>query len=256
MSRPRPSLSIDLNADLGESYGAYSLGADEHMLGIVTSANIACGFHAGDPKVLFDTVAKAVQRGIRVGAHPGYRDLAGFGRRNIAYNPDDLYAEVIYQIGAITAAAAANGTEISYVKPHGAMYNTIATDKPLAEAVISAVRDINPALKLMCLAGAPIVDWAVDGGLAVIREAFADRAYTENGQLAARSLPGAVHLDPSIATAQAVAIATGDPIPTIDGSSITIEADSLCVHGDNPHAVALATRIRATLQEQGVEVAA
>ncbi|MCQ9343300.1 LamB/YcsF family protein [Corynebacterium kozikiae] len=245
---------IDLNADLGESFGAYIIGADSEMLQVVSSANIACGFHAGDPQVLLATVRKAAELGVRVGAHPGYRDLQGFGRRNIAYSPDDLFAEVVYQIGAVQAAAAAAGVSVEYVKPHGAMYNTIAQDAALAKAVIAAVQAVDPNLRLMCLAGAPIVGWAADAGLRTIQEAFADRAYTPEGTLVPRNIPGAVHHDPLTAIAQAKALATGEPVVAIDGSDLHLQAESICVHGDTPAAVEMARGIRAALQEAGVEV--
>lgn len=247
---------MDLNADLGESFGAYTIGNDAEMLDIVTSANIACGFHAGDPQVLLRTVQQAAERGVRIGAHPGYRDLQGFGRRAIAYTPEALYAEVVYQVGAVQAAAQTVGAQVAYVKPHGAMYNTIATDATLAAAVISAVKDVNPELKLMCLSGSPIVDQAQDAGLNVIKEAFADRAYTPEGRLAPRSEPGAVHHETDVVVAQALALATGEPIIATDGSQLHIEVDSICVHGDHPGALARTRELKQALVAAGVVVAA
>ncbi|WKD61538.1 LamB/YcsF family protein [Corynebacterium ciconiae DSM 44920] len=248
--------TIDLNADLGESFGHYQVGDDSALLEIISSANVACGVHAGDPEVLLHTLRLAADKKVRVGAHPGYRDLQGFGRRAMAYTPEQLYAELVYQIGAVQAAATAVGIEVEYVKPHGAMYNTIAIDKPLADAVCAAVRDVDSSLALMCLAGAPITQWAMDAGLSVIREAFADRRYTPDARLAPRGTAGAVITDPAAASAQATAIAAGQPIRAIDGSEIHIEADSLCVHGDSPAAVALARCIRRSIEDAGMQVRA
>ncbi|AKK05457.1 putative lactam utilization protein B-like protein [Corynebacterium mustelae] len=245
---------IDLNADLGESFGAYTIGNDTEVLKLITSANIACGFHAGDPQVMLDTTAQAIAGGVRIGAHPGYRDLSGFGRRTMIYSPRELTAEIIYQIGALQAAATASGGTVEYVKPHGALYNTIASDKTQAMAVIEAIAALDQSLSLMVLAASPIVDWARSAGLSVIEEVFADRAYNPDGSLVSRSLAGAVHHDPEVAAAQAVAFATRQPISTIDGTTITLPADSLCVHGDNPQALALIDRIRTELTAEGVSI--
>lgn len=234
---------IDLNSDLGEAFGSWPMGQDEDVLTLVSSANVACGFHAGDAPTMVKTCREAVRRGVRIGAHIGYRDLAGFGRRAMDYDPEDLYAETVYQIGALQAIARAAGGEVAYVKPHGALYNRIAADQSQASAVIEGVRDSGD-LAYMGLAGTPIIGWAADAGLQVLREAFADRAYNDDGTLRSRKLPGAVHHDPSVAAAQAVSLARGE----------TIEADSICVHGDNPAAVALIRRIIAELNEAGIEV--
>lgn len=247
---------MDLNADLAESFGVYTIGNDAEMLDIVTSANIACGFHAGDPQVLLRTVRQAAERGVRIGAHPGYRDLQGFGRRAMAYTPEDLYAEVVYQIGAVQAAAKTVNAQVSYVKPHGAMYNTIATDHALAAAVIKAVKDVDPGLKLMCLSGSPIVTQAQEAGLNVIKEAFADRAYTPEGRLAPRNQPGAVHHETSQVVAQALALATGSAITATDGSQLLIEVESICVHGDHPGALARTRELKKALLDAGVVVSA
>lgn len=247
--------SIDLNADLGESFGAYTLGRDSAVLALVSSANVACGFHAGDPLVMQQTVTQAQAHGVRIGAHPGYRDLFGFGRRAIAYTPEELHAEVQYQIGALQAIARAAGTRVEYVKPHGAMYNTIASDTELALAVIDAIGAVDPELKLMALALSPIVELAQQKGLGVIQETFADRAYTPEGTLVSRRLPGAVHHDPEVVAAQALAFATGQPIQASDGSSLDIPADSICVHGDNDEALAMIQAIVDSFHAAGIEVA-
>ncbi|VEH09038.1 LamB/YcsF family protein [Corynebacterium kutscheri] len=248
------SLHIDLNADLGESFGHYTIGSDKRMLELVSSANIACGFHAGDPLVALHTTAQAAKYNVRIGAHPGYRDLAGFGRRAMNYDQETLRAEIIYQIGALQAAAQAAHARVEYVKPHGALYNTIAHDEYQAHAVIEAILAVDPTLKLMALAGSPIVHWARTAGLSVIQEAFADRAYTDQATLVPRSQPGSVHHDPNIAAAQALAFARNEEITTITGKKITIEADSICVHGDNEAALTLVQHIITTLDHHDITI--
>lgn len=245
---------IDLNSDLGESFGSWTMGQDEQMLDIVTSANIACGFHAGDPLVMVRTCELAHANNVRIGAHVGYRDLAGFGRRAMDYDTAELRAETIYQLGALQAAAETVGAHVSYVKPHGALYNRIAHDETQASAVIEAITAVDPSLKLMGLAGSPVLEWAQQAGLDTISEAFADRAYNPDGSLASRKQPGAVHHDPDIAAAQALAFATGETITAIDGTQLQVNADSICLHGDNPAAVQLARRIAETLENQGISL--
>lgn len=247
-------LTIDLNSDVGESFGAWSIPNDERIIPLVSSANIACGFHAGDPRVMLSTCRLAVEAGARVGAHIGYRDLAGFGRRSIDYDPADLRAETIYQIGALRAAAQAVGTTVSYVKPHGALYNRMAHDSVQAQAVIEGILDLDPSLQLMALAGTPVVEQARQAGLSVIEEAFADRAYHPDGTLVSRREPGAVHSDPDTAAAQAVAIAEGSPLRAVDGTPVRIAAQSICVHGDNEAALAVVRLIHERFAERGIEV--
>ncbi|MDO4760679.1 MAG: 5-oxoprolinase subunit PxpA [Corynebacterium sp.] len=249
-------LSIDVNADVGESFGSYNMGNDEAVLPLVTSANIACGFHAGDPSVMLRTCELARDCGVRIGAHPGYRDLSGFGRRAMHYTPAELEAEVIYQIGALQAAAKAVGSRVCYVKPHGALYHAISQDKSAALAVFSAMLKVDPHLKLMAQAQLPVLEWARAAGLGTIAEAFADRAYNPDGSLVSRSAPNAVHHDPDVAAAQAIAFATGSGFSAVDGSTLHIQADSLCVHGDNPQALALVAHVRAALTDAGVAVGA
>lgn len=247
-------LSIDLNSDLGESYGSWVMGNDKAVLDLVSSANIACGFHAGDAAVLLQTVAAAKSRGVRIGAHIGYNDIAGFGRRTMEYDHDVLVAETIYQIGAIQAAATSVGATVDYVKPHGALYNRIAIDEAQAAAVIEGIKRLNPELTLMALSGSQIVDQARSEGLTVIQEAFADRAYTSDGHLVSRTQSGAVHHDPEIAARQAVAFATGASITSITGDPVQVHAESICVHGDNPAALNLVRQIIKRLQAHDVEV--
>ncbi|TJZ92040.1 LamB/YcsF family protein [Paracoccus gahaiensis] len=249
-------MQIDLNSDLGEGYGAWTLGDDAAMLDIVSSANVACGFHAGDPRGLLETLRQAAARGVAVGAHVSYPDRVGFGRRAMDATSDELTADVIYQIGALQGLARAAGTRVTYVKPHGALYNTIADDARQADAVIAGVLAADPALVLMGLAGAPVLERARAAGLRVVAEAFADRAYTAAGALVSRRQPGAVLHDPEIVAARMVRLATEGVIEAEDGSTLTLRVDSLCVHGDSPGAVAMAAAVRAALSDRGVTVAA
>lgn len=247
--------TIDLNSDLGESYGAWRMGDDAAMLEVVSSANVACGFHAGDPAGILRTVKAAVQRGVAIGAHVSYPDLAGFGRRDMDIAPADLTADVVYQIGALTGLAAAGGSKVRYVKPHGALYNRIAVDAVQGAAVIAALKAVDPTLVLMGLAGAPILDQARAAGLTVVAEAYADRAYTPAGHLVPRREAGAVLHDASLIAARMVRLATEGVVEAIDGSVIRIDAQSICVHGDSPGAVAIAREVRGRLEAAGIAVA-
>ncbi|MER5173636.1 5-oxoprolinase subunit PxpA [Thioclava sp. GXIMD2076] len=247
---------MDLNSDLGESFGAWAMGDDAAMLDIVTSANVACGFHAGDPAGILRTLERAAERGVAVGAHVGYRDLAGFGRRNMDVSSEDLTAEVIYQIGALDALARVAGTRVSYVKPHGALYNTIAHDARQGQAVIAALKALGGDLVLMALAGSPLVARARAQGLSVVGEAFADRAYTPEGTLVSRKEAGAVLHDPAHVAQRMRRFAREGVIEAIDGSLVTLDAGSICVHGDSPDAVAMARCIRDLLAADGVALGA
>ena len=248
-------MPIDLNSDLGEGYGPWTMGDDAAMLDIVSSANIACGFHAGDPAGLLSVLRQAAARGVAVGAHVSYPDRVGFGRRNMDVAPDDLTADVIYQIGALQGLARAAGTRVTYVKPHGALYNTIAEDARQADAVIAGVKAVDPSLVLMGLAGAPVLDRARAAGLSVVAEAFADRAYTAAGALVSRKQPGAVLHDPDLIAARMLRLATEGVLEAEDGSTLRLQADSICVHGDSPGAVAIAARVRDALIAGGVTIA-
>lgn len=243
---------IDLNSDLGESFGPWPMGDDAAMLSLVTSANIACGFHAGDPAGILNTLRLAAERGVSIGAHVGYRDLVGFGRRNMHPSSAELIADTIYQIGALQGLAHAAGTRVSYVKPHGALYNTIAADARQAADVIAGIKAIDPALVLMALSGAPIVEQARAAGLTVVCEAFADRAYNADGSLVNRRLPGAVIHDPEAVAARMLRLVHEGIIETIDGQDIRLEAQSICIHGDTPAAVAIARHLRQQLAAEGV----
>ena len=247
-------LTFDLNSDLGEGLGPWRMGDDAAMLGIVSSANVACGFHAGDPAGILKTLRHAAAGGVAVGAHVAYRDLLGFGRRNMDVESADLIADVIYQIGALKGLAAAAGTEVRYVKPHGALYNTIAHDARQAADVLTALREIDPALVLVALAGSPLLRWAEDAGIRSVAEAFADRAYTPAGALVSRRLPGAVLHDPADIADRMQRLATEGTVTAIDGSTVRIRAESVCVHGDSPGAVEMARQVRSRLEAAGIEI--
>lgn len=247
-------LTIDLNSDLGESFGQWCMGDDAAMLDIVTSANVACGFHAGDPAGILRTLRAAAAKGVTIGAHVAYPDLVGFGRRNMDIASFDLTADVIYQIGALQALATAAGTSVRYVKPHGALYNTIAHDTRQALAVIEAIRAVDARLVLVALAGSPLIELARHEGLTCIAEAFADRAYTPTGALVSRREPGAVlHDAEQVAQRMLRLVQTGE-IEAIDGSVTRIEADSICVHGDSPGAIQMAREVRQLLEQSGVSL--
>ena len=246
--------TIDLNSDLGESFGQWCMGDDAAMLDIVTSANVACGFHAGDPAGILRTLRAAAAKGVTIGAHVAYPDLVGFGRRNMDIASFDLTADVIYQIGALQALATAAGTSVRYVTPHGALYNTIAHDTRQALAVIEAIRAVDARLVLVALAGSPLIELARHEGLTCIAEAFADRAYTPTGALVSRREPGAVlHDAEQVAQRMLRLVQTGE-IEAIDGSVTRIEADSICVHGDSPGAIQMAREVRQLLEQSGVSL--
>jgi UPF0271 protein len=246
---------IDLNSDLAEGFGRWELGDDDALLDIVTSANVACGFHAGDPSVLRKTCLRAAELGVTVGAQVSYRDLAGFGRRFIDIAAEELVNDVIYQIGAVAAFARVAGIEVRYVKPHGALYNAIVHHREQAAAVVEAVRCYDPTLAVLGLPGSEWLRLAEESGLRVHREAFADRAYTPEGTLVPRRERGAVLHDPDLIAQRCVRLVRGKPIEAIDGSMIDVRADSLCVHGDSPGAVEIARAVRDRLAGDGVEIA-
>lgn len=246
---------IDLNSDLGEHYGSWRMGDDESMLATVTSANIACGFHAGDPRTALATLRGAVARGVTVGAHVAYPDLAGFGRRPMVLSAEELEADVIYQIGALQALAKAAGTEVRYVKPHGALYNSIAFNEVEAATVISALRAVDADLALVCLAGSPLVEQARAAGLRAVPEAFADRAYEPNGALVSRSELGSVLHDPALVSERMLQLVENGTVTARDGSVVEVQAESICVHGDSPDAVGMAQAVRERLLTAGIELA-
>jgi len=248
--------SIDLNADLGEGFGVWRLGDDDAMLGIVTSANIACGFHAGDPAGLLSVCRLAAERGVRIGAQVSYRDLAGFGRRFIDVAAEDLHADVVYQIGALHGLAQVAGTSVSYVKPHGALYNTIVTNREQAAAVAEAVSAVDVGLPVLGLAGSVFFDEAQRRGLRTVPEAFADRAYRPDGQLVSRREPGAVLHDAAAIAERVLTMVTGRSVTAVDGSAVALQVESVCVHGDSPGAVQIASAVSDRLKADGIDLKA
>jgi UPF0271 protein len=246
--------TVDLNADLGESYGAWRLGDDSALLSIVTSANIACGFHAGDPLTIRRACAGAVAQGVAIGAQVSYHDLAGFGRREMSVPADELSAEVLYQIAALDGIARAEGGRVSYVKPHGALYHRAARDAEQAAAIALAIRAYDPELPLLTLPGSAAAIEASALGLRVVAEAFADRAYHDDGTLVSRGEPGAVLTDPDVVAGRVVALVTMGTIASVTGQPVRLLARSVCVHGDTPGAVVLAGAVRAALEEADIKL--
>jgi UPF0271 protein len=245
---------IDLNADLGEGFGPWRSGDDESLLNVISSANIACGFHAGDPTIMRTTCRLAAERGVAIGAQVGYRDLAGFGRRRMDVPHDALAADVLYQLGALHACAVAAGARVRYVKPHGALYNTAADDPTQADAIAEAVSAFDASLPVLGLPGSCLSDAASSRGIAFVAEAFVDRAYLPSGRLVPRDQPNALVTDPSAVASRAVAMVTDDTVTAIDGTSVAISVASLCLHGDTPGAVELGRAARAALEAAGVTV--
>ncbi|MGC4810290.1 LamB/YcsF family protein [Micromonospora sp. DT228] len=246
---------MDLNADLGEGFGIWRLGDDEALLSLVTSANVACGFHGGDPSTMRRVCEGAARRGVAVGAQVGYRDLAGFGRRHIAYDFAELRDEVTYQLGALDAFCRLFGTRVRYLKPHGALYHAASTNESQAAAVVAAVTGYDPELPVLCLPGSTLAQLAVGAGLPVVAEAFADRAYLPNGALVPRGTPGAVITDPEQVAERAARMATERIVVAVDGTAIPCSVDSICVHGDTPGAVSAAELVRASLIDADVTLA-
>lgn len=249
-------MMIDLNADLGESYGRWTLGDDTAMLDLITSANIACGFHAGDPLTLQRTCAAATERGVVIGAQVGYADLVGFGRRFIDVAPDELTADVIYQLGALDAMARVAGAAVRYVKPHGALYNAVVHHDAQARAVVAAVAAYDASLPLLGLPGSVLHRVAQEAGLTTVTEAFADRAYTPEGTLVSRRDDGAVLHDPDEIARRCVRMVAEGRIDAVDGTEIAMTAQSLCIHGDSPGAVEIARQVRTALTDNGIDIVA
>ena len=247
-------MRVDLNCDLGESFGPYTLGDDRGVMGFITSANIACGAHGGDPGVMRTTVRLALEAGVALGAHPGFSDRAGFGRREISMPPEEVEDLVLVQIGALAAVARAEGGELRHVKAHGALYNMAARDRELAEAIARATASVDPGLVLFGLSGSALIDAGRAAGLRVASEVFADRAYTAGGGLASRAEPGAVIDDPARVLDRALGMVRDGAVTAVTGERIALTADTICVHGDTPGAAALAGRLRAGLEAAGVDV--
>lgn len=245
---------IDLNSDVGESFGSWSMGDDAAIFDSVSSANVACGFHAGDPSTMAQTCRDAASAGVTVGAHVAYRDLAGFGRRFLDCTPTELADDILYQLGALQAMAASASKRIHYVKPHGALYNAIVTHEGHAQAVVDAVRALGGDLPILGLPGSAVHGKAEAAGLRAVTEAFADRNYTPQGTLVSRREPNAVIHDPEVVTANMVRLATEGTITAIDGTVIRTDAESICVHSDTPGAVAMAAAVRRGLEDAGVNI--
>lgn len=247
-------MKIDLNCDMGESFGRYTIGNDEAMMPYITSANIACGYHAGDPLVMDRTVRLAVKHGVGIGAHPGFPDLMGFGRRQMQLAPEEIENYILYQIGALAAFTRAAGAELGHVKAHGALYNMAAKDVELARAIVRGIGRFSKDLIVVCLAGSAMVEVAEEAGLHVAREGFADRAYNPDGTLRSRRLPGAVIEDPQAAAERAIRMVREGVVVAHTGEEIPLRVDTICVHGDTPTAVEMAKAIRRELETAGIEV--
>jgi UPF0271 protein len=250
-----PAATIDLNADLGESFGAWRIGDDAGLLEVVTSANVACGFHGGDPGTMRAVCTQAVERGVAIGAQVSYRDLVGFGRRYLAASRAELTDDVLYQLGALSAFAGAAGGRVTYVKPHGALYNTVVDDVEHASAVVDAVVRFDPSLAVVGLPGSQVLALAAEAGLRTVPEAFCDRAYTSAGRLVSRREPGAVLSDPGALGDRALGVARDQRLIAADGTVLRVEARTLCVHGDTLDAGAIARSVREALEADGITVA-
>ena len=245
---------VDLNSDLGESFGRYTIGLDDQVIPLVSSVNVACGMHAGDPVVMRRTVKLAAEAGTSIGAHPGYPDLQGFGRRDMALSPDEAYAYVLYQVGALQAFCHAEGVRVNHVKPHGQLYNRAAVDADLAQAIAAAVHDADDNLVLVGLANGELIRAGQAAGIRTAQEFFADRNYTDEGLLVSRKLPNAVIADEDFAVARVVRAVQEGTIEAASGKTINVSADTICIHGDNAHALAFASKIRSALTEAGVDI--
>lgn len=248
--------SIDLNSDLGESFGAFSIGYDDELFPLISSANVACGFHGGDPRTLERTIAACKAHGVGIGAHPGFPDLVGFGRRVMTASPDEVRTDTLYQLGALNAFCRAAGVEMQHVKPHGALSNASMKDYSLATAIVTAIRTFNSDLLLFAMPGSALLAAGEAAGLRIACEAFADRAYNADGSLVNRRLPGAMITDPAEAARRMVNLVTTGTLTTIDGQSLPLVADTICTHSDTPGAVEIVTAVRQALEEAGVSVKA
>lgn len=245
-------LTVDINSDIGESFGMYKMGLDEQVINHISSANIACGFHAGDPIWMSRTVKLAEKHGVAIGAHPSFPDLAGFGRRNMSLKPEEVKADIVYQIGALQAFT--KSKKLQHVKPHGAMYNQAVMDDVMAKAICESILDVDPNMILIALAGSNWVKIASSCGLRVASEAFADRAVASNGSLVPRSSPGAVIHDVSEVVQRGLEIVTNGTVRSITGEKIDIKADSICIHGDTPGAVNMAAELKGNLEKAGISI--
>lgn len=250
------SYQIDINSDVGESYGAFTNGADEELFPLISSANVACGFHGGDPRTMEKTVNALAAQGVAIGAHPSFPDLVGFGRRVLMATPDEIRTDVLYQIGALQAFCQVVGVPLHHVKPHGALYNLAAKDRAVADAIVDALRSLVPDALVYAQPGSAFAASASKAGLRVAREAFADRAYMHDGTLAPRNLDGAVLTNPELVAARVIQMIRGEAIPTLDGEPILIGADTVCIHSDTITAVSIATALHRALTDVGITIRA
>lgn len=247
-------ISVDLNCDMGESFGAFTIGNDAELMNYVSSVNIACGFHGGDPVVMLNTVQMAVRKGVAIGAHPGYADLQGFGRREMQMKPEEIYAGMLYQLGALDAMVRTVNGSIYHVKPHGALYNAAARDAKLASSIAQAVSDFDKRLLLVGLSGSKLIDEGKKRGLKTVSEVFADRSYRDDGSLTPRTEPHAVHEDAEVVAQQVLLMALQKKVKTVTGNEISVEPETICIHGDGKHALAFARTITEKLEHHGVEI--
>ena len=251
-----PTATVDLNCDMGESFGAWTLGQDADLMPLITSANVACGFHAGDPGVMRQTVRLALRQGVAIGAHPGLPDLVGFGRRNMDISPEEAFDMTVYQLGALAAVVRAEGGKLHHLKPHGALYNLAATNAGLAESIAEAVYKVQPELTLYGLAGSELTRAGEKIGLHTAHEVFADRTYQANGTLTPRRQPDALITSPEVAIQQVIKMIATGKVRAQSGAEVAIRADTVCLHGDGAHALAFARQLRAALAGAGVAVRA
>jgi len=248
--------TIDLNSDLGESFGAYRIGEDDGLFELISSANVACGFHGGDPRVIERTVTQARSAGVAIGAHPGFLDLVGFGRREMNTTPDEVRTDTLYQLGALDAFCRVAGVRLQHLKAHGALYNVAVRDRAVADAIVAAVRAYDPSLIMLAQPGTTLLAAAEAAGLPIAREGFADRAYNADGSLVSRRLPGAMVTDPDLAAARTVRLVTDGLLETIDGNDLAMRVDSICVHSDTPGSLEIMRAIRHELERSGVMIRA
>jgi 5-oxoprolinase (ATP-hydrolysing) subunit A len=246
--------SIDINSDLGESYGSFTVGNDQEVMKYITSANIACGYHAGDHNVMFETVRLAKKFEVQIGAHPGFPDIAGFGRREMHLSAREIYNLLVYQIGALSSICKVNGTKLSHVKPHGALYNMASKDRVMADAVAQAVSDIDPRLVIFGLAGSELVKAGREKGLRTAQEIFADRTYQSDGTLTSRQDENAMVHDRKLAIARVVRMIKEGKVSAVDGTNIIIQADTICVHGDEPQALKFVTELKQALEKEDIQI--
>ena len=249
-------LTVDLNSDVGESYGAFRIGADDELFSLISSANVACGFHGGDPRTMERTVNALAVQGVAIGAHPSFPDLVGFGRRVVAASPDEIRTDVLYQIGALHAFCQVAGVPLHHVKPHGALYNLAAKDRSVADAIAQAIQALVPTAMVYAQAGSQLHVAATAAGLRVAREAFADRAYMSDGALASRGMKGAILTHPDLVADRVIRMIRGEAIPTLDGDPIVIDADTVCIHSDTPSAVGIAASLQHALTAAGISIRA